>query len=193
MFLFNDTLYTFYLQLYGIRHGKWPLRIWRGNLLPPHGQQGFFYTHHPTDTIPHTTAFATPVVEHWLEWEIAQWVHREGIWSDSPSHHEQTLLPRSYISLPNFRGRIVKLIHNDKWQSFLSPAGKTTPYTHDWFQQHHVTILEWPADLSDLKPYKKMSGRLWKTVLKNFCPNKLVTGEQQLWKYGWKEGRKCFI
>ena len=26
--------------------------------------------HHPTDRIPHTTAFITPVVEHWLEQEI---------------------------------------------------------------------------------------------------------------------------
>ena len=31
--------------------------------------------HHPTDRITHTTAFVTPVVEHWLEWEIAQRVH----------------------------------------------------------------------------------------------------------------------
>ena len=35
----------------------------RGNPLP----QGFFYMHHPTDRITHTTAFVTPVVEHWLE------------------------------------------------------------------------------------------------------------------------------
>ena len=33
-------------------------------------QQGFFYMHHPTDRITHTTAFDTPVVEHWLEREI---------------------------------------------------------------------------------------------------------------------------
>ena len=26
--------------------------------------------HHPTDRIAHTTAFVTPVVEHWLEQEI---------------------------------------------------------------------------------------------------------------------------
>ena len=26
--------------------------------------------HHPTDRITHTTAFVTPVVEHWLEREI---------------------------------------------------------------------------------------------------------------------------
>ena len=38
----------------------------------------FFYMHHPTDMITHTTAFVTPVVEHWLEREIAQWVHHEG-------------------------------------------------------------------------------------------------------------------
>ena len=31
--------------------------------------------HHPTDRIAHTTAFVTPDVEHWLEREIAQWVH----------------------------------------------------------------------------------------------------------------------
>ena len=30
--------------------------------------------HHPTDRITHTTAFVTPVMEHWLEREIAQWV-----------------------------------------------------------------------------------------------------------------------
>ena len=28
--------------------------------------------HHPTDSIIHTTAFVTPVVEHWREQEIAQ-------------------------------------------------------------------------------------------------------------------------
>ena len=34
--------------------------------------------HHPTDRITQTTAFVTPVVEQWLEREIAQWVHPEG-------------------------------------------------------------------------------------------------------------------
>ena len=37
-------------------------------------QQVFFYVHHPTDRTAHTTAFATPVVENWLEREIAEWV-----------------------------------------------------------------------------------------------------------------------
>ena len=34
--------------------------------------------HHPTDRIAHTTAFVAPVVEHWLERELAQWVHHGG-------------------------------------------------------------------------------------------------------------------
>ena len=38
-------------------------------------------------------------MEHWLEREIAQWVHPMKDWSDDPSHDERTLLPQSYISL----------------------------------------------------------------------------------------------
>ena len=57
--------------------------------------------HHPTDRIAHTTAFVTPVVDHWLEREIAQWVHPTKDRSDDSLHHERTLLSRSYISLQN--------------------------------------------------------------------------------------------
>ena len=56
--------------------------------------------HHPTDRTAHTTAFVTPVVEHWLEREIAQLVLPMKDRSDDPLHHERTLLRRSYISLP---------------------------------------------------------------------------------------------
>ena len=54
----------------------------KGNPLPPHRllstiNSKFVYMHHPTDRIAHTTAVVTPVVEHWLEREIAQWVHYE--------------------------------------------------------------------------------------------------------------------
>ena len=57
--------------------------------------------HHPTDRLAHTTAFVTPVVEHWLEREIAQWVHPMKDRSDDPPHHERTLygLPLSYVRL----------------------------------------------------------------------------------------------
>ena len=48
--------------------------------------------HHPTDRITHTTAFVTPVVEHWLKREIAQWVHFMKDRPDDPSHMSE----RSY-------------------------------------------------------------------------------------------------
>ena len=35
--------------------------------------------------------FVTPVVEHWLEQEIGQWVHPMKDRSDDPLHHEWTL------------------------------------------------------------------------------------------------------
>ena len=106
MFLFNDALNTFYLPLYGVRHMvKDHSDSENGNPLPPHrllfpiNSKGSFYMHHPTDRIAHTTAFVTPVVKHWLEREKAQWVHPMKDRSDDPSHHERTLLSRSYISL----------------------------------------------------------------------------------------------
>ena len=58
--------------------------------------------HHPTDRIAHT--FVTPDVEHWLEQEIAQWLHPMKDRSDDPSHHDRTLLPRSCISLHGLLG-----------------------------------------------------------------------------------------
>ena len=68
----------------------------RGNLLLPHrllfsiDSKGSFICTIP-DRITHTTAFVTPVVEHWLKREIAQWVHPMKDRSDDPPHHERTL------------------------------------------------------------------------------------------------------
>ena len=72
--------------------------------------------HPPTDRIADTTAFVTPVVEHWLEWEIAQWVHPMKDRSDDPSHHEWTLLPQSYISLRTV-GKDTWLVNTTHWPS----------------------------------------------------------------------------
>ena len=72
--LFNDTLNTLFTV------------IWRqrGNPQLPHGllfpisNNGSFMCIIP-DRTTHTTAFVTPVVEHRLEQEIAQWAHHEGL------------------------------------------------------------------------------------------------------------------
>ena len=95
--LFNDALNTFYLRLYGVRHMvKDHSDSEKGNPLPPHrlllsiNSKGSFICT-STDRITHTTAFVTPVVEHWLEREIAQWVHPMKDRSDDPLHHERML------------------------------------------------------------------------------------------------------
>ena len=74
--LFNDALNTFYLRLYGVRHMvKDHSDSEKGNPLPPHrlllsiSSKGSFICTIPRIT--HTTAFVTPVVEHWLEREIS--------------------------------------------------------------------------------------------------------------------------
>ena len=105
--LFNDALNTFYLRLYGIRHMvKDHSDSEKGNPLPPHrllfpiNSKGSFICTIPCMVrIAHTTAFVTPAVVHWLERDIAQWVHPMKDRPDDPSHHERTLLQRSYISL----------------------------------------------------------------------------------------------
>ena len=83
--LFNDALNTFYnLRLYGVTHMV--KRHSDSEIGNPQRHMGYsfrlaarvFYMHHSTDRIIHTTAFVTRVVEHWLELEIAQWVHDEG-------------------------------------------------------------------------------------------------------------------
>ena len=83
--LFNDALNTFYLRLYGIRHMVKNHSVSeRGNLPPPHGllfpisSQGSFICT-ISDMIAHTMTFVKPVMKHWLELEIAQWVHHEGM------------------------------------------------------------------------------------------------------------------
>ena len=75
--LFNDALDTFYLRLYGVKHMvKDHSDSERENPLPPHrllfpiNSKGSFICIIPQMT--HATAFVTPVVEHWLEREIAQ-------------------------------------------------------------------------------------------------------------------------
>ena len=102
MFYLTTHSTHFYLRLYDIGYMvKDHSNSERGNPLPPHGllfvinSKGSFIC-----TIPQTGfAFVTPVMEHWLEREIAQWVHPMKDRSDDPSHHERTLLPWSYISL----------------------------------------------------------------------------------------------
>ena len=92
--------------------------------------------HHPTDRIAHTTAFVTPVVEHWLEREIGQWVHSLKDRSDDPSHHERTLLP-PIKALP------FCLLYTSSLKTMI-PARMTRPVVGAYTHLAH-TIMEKPV------------------------------------------------
>ena len=71
--LFYDTLNTFYLWLYGVRHmvmdhsdSEKGYLLLQHRLLFPISSKGSFTCIIP-DRIIHTKAFVTPVVEHWQE------------------------------------------------------------------------------------------------------------------------------
>ena len=63
---------------------------------PLHGYTFWLAAKDHKDRISHSTAFVTPVVEHWLEREIAQWVHHEGS-IQRPIALWVNVLPQSYI------------------------------------------------------------------------------------------------
>ena len=76
--IFNDALDTFNIRLYGVEHNVKDHSAREGKhsavttwLLFLFSCKGFLYAD-LTYRIAHTTVFVTPVVEHWLEREIAQ-------------------------------------------------------------------------------------------------------------------------
>ena len=95
MFYLTTHSTHFYLRLYDHSDSE------KGNPLLPHrllfpiNSKGSFICTIP-HRITHTTALVTPVVEHWLEREIAQWVHPMKDRSDDPLHHERMFLPWNF-------------------------------------------------------------------------------------------------
>ena len=84
MFYLTTNSTHLYSRLYGVGHVlKDHSNSERGNPLPPpHGLlfvlEARVILYAPSHRIAHTTTFVIPVVEHFLEREIAQWVHHEG-------------------------------------------------------------------------------------------------------------------
>ena len=72
---FYNALNTIYLRLYGVRH----------NMVKDHSDNEeiccchmSYYFRLAARILLYATTFVTPVMEHWLEQEITQWVHHEG-------------------------------------------------------------------------------------------------------------------
>ena len=126
--VFNDALNTFYLRLYGVGPMvKDYSDNERGNPLPPHGQ--LFPISSKSSficSIPQTGYHIPRPLLHqswstgWDEKYLNGSTMKDR--SDDPSHHERTLLPRSYISLqlhrsdfangfPGCNGIVLLLVH----------------------------------------------------------------------------------
>ena len=84
--------------------------------------------HHPTDPIAYTTAFVTPVVKHWLEREIAKWVHH----FYKEKHKGKFLTDQSTRGLVHGRGMcypVYQMVHiNDP----LLLIGKSSPCSYGY-------------------------------------------------------------
>ena len=135
--LFNDTLNTFYLQLYGIGHVvKDHSDSKRGNMLPPvHGllspisSKGFFYMHHPTDRITHTTT---------LRGRGALSGTRNSSWRIDPTTH-CIMRKRSYHGATSYSSHHEGLIRQTtvQWMDALPQRSILFPHTFN----RHITSL----------------------------------------------------
>ena len=136
--LFNDALNTFYLRLYGIRHMvKDHSDSEKGTPLPPHrlllsiNSKGSFICTIP-DRITHTTAFVTPVVEHWLEREIATWSKMD--WKDH------------YVNVINTKNDNHTTSDNNVGHSDVRYKNQTsTSWTIN--RAHRITEVQWQIRL----------------------------------------------
>ena len=70
-------------------------------LLFPINSKGSFICTIP-DRIAHTTAFVTPVVEHWLEREIAQWVGSNNALKFNTRHTNVEDIPLKLLLLTQY-------------------------------------------------------------------------------------------
>ena len=129
--------------------------------------------HHPPDRIAHTMTFVIQVVEHWLVWEIAQWVCHDGSirrsiapWVDELYHHRASSRSRTVPML----SRMVSLLSNDITQhdrnkqlhSFTGDASSINNWNGNNY--HHLRV-DWRWSNSNL--LGKWIWWLWLEISKN--------------------------
>ena len=141
--------------------------------------------HHPTDRITHTTAFVTPVVEHWVEREIAPWridptTHRtmsERSTSElrpAPSHVCMHAYLPSY--LPTYiHTYIYEYLHtyiHIYVRTYMHTYIQTNKHTYIYTYIHNVSVAEWLAWLTSNCGRIGAIGSISSNGLKQTCETK---------------------
>ena len=104
--------------------------------------------HHATETgYAQTIAIVTPVMEHWLEQEIAQRVHHEGSIKRPIAPWANALTTELHLAAPS---RICL-----SWNGMLAALSSLTPTTLQDLGQMTSPVLEWhspsvPATFGDI-------------------------------------------
>ena len=81
--------------------------------------------HFPTDRITHTTTFDGPVVDHWLEWKIAQTENASTMQDQSAMREDPNLYSRvldclSYVLPPDAVIACILPSHSDNQEPMIS-------------------------------------------------------------------------
>ena len=129
--------------------------------------------HHPTGRIAHTTAFGTPVIEHWLEREIAQWVHHGGSIRRPIAPWANALTTEIYLAPLKKRKR-----EKNKEEKFLP-----VPYSESLFLTRVYWIISQANCLVHLLnwlPYKVVESKYQLNIFiektTSFCPKSYLHG-----------------
>ena len=119
--------------------------------------------HHPTDMLIHTTAFVT-VVEHWLEREIAQWVHPIGgggsvmVWAAiAHGYFPPLVVFDGNLNAQRYRDdilahHVIPVFHNNANISIIQHDNATSHTARDtvnFLRTNSIDLIDyWPANKS---------------------------------------------
>ena len=156
----------------------------RGNPPPPlHpiSSKGSSICTTPTDRIAYTTIFVTPVEEHCLEREIAQWINHEGSMQRPIDPSPNALTTKLHIASDLNNGNQTEF-HDwcNKGHGMCYPVcgimhikepllliGKSSPYGGSGFP---LSLFEWSFIIC-LTPYNRKGNVLSASLIKHFLPS----------------------
>ena len=97
--------------------------------------------HHSTYRIAHTTTFVTAVLALWLEWEITQWVHYEGLTSRPTAPWADTLPTACLEHKVTYRQYSFLAYQNKQQDYILNSIENIPPVDDNKYKGAYITII----------------------------------------------------